>query len=181
MLYLMEGMPACAQLRMKICNCSMSRSRSGLCGEHDGGVLFVVDVAGLEKRRRSAVDADAVFGGHVDHALELVDGGVEAVALDLRIAADVAHAIASEVLEMDVVGGRALVAELHEYGLGRRCAAAAGNGDASDCVARRPAAPVDARNCLRFMLSPPNGAGGKIAGERRAAHSNETTKAAADL
>ena len=30
MLYLMEGMPACAQLRMKICNCSMSRSRSGL-------------------------------------------------------------------------------------------------------------------------------------------------------
>ena len=53
------------------------------------------------------------FAGHIDHALEFVDGGVEPVAFDLRIAADVAHAVAGQVLEMHVVGGRGLVAELH--------------------------------------------------------------------
>ena len=30
MLYLMEGIPAVAQLRMRVCSASMSRSRSGL-------------------------------------------------------------------------------------------------------------------------------------------------------
>ena len=73
--------------------------------QHDGRMLFRVDVAGREKRRRDAVDADAVFAGHVDHALEFVDGGVEAVALNLRIAADVAHAVAGQVLEMTSLVG----------------------------------------------------------------------------
>ena len=71
--------------------------------QHDGGMLFVIDVARLEEWRRGAVDADVVFCGHVDHAIQFVDGGVETVALDLRIAADVAHAVTGQVLEVCVV------------------------------------------------------------------------------
>ena len=88
----------------------------GALREHDGGMLFAIDVAGFEEGRRGAIDADAVFRGQIDHALELVHGGVEAVALDLRVAADVAHAVTRQVFKVRVVGGSGLVAELHALG-----------------------------------------------------------------
>ena len=71
----------------------------------------------LEERRADAVDLDAVLCGQVLHAVEFVDGGVEAAVGDLGIAADVADAVAGEVLQMRVVGGRALAAELHQHRL----------------------------------------------------------------
>jgi hypothetical protein len=89
----------------------------GALREHDRGVLFGVDEAGFEERRCGAVDADLVLGGEVDHGLEFVDGGVEAVVSDLRVAADVTHAVARKVGEVCVGGGRGLVAELHQHGL----------------------------------------------------------------
>ena len=110
MLYLMDGMPACAQLRMRIWTASMSRSRSGLWASMMAGCFSRVDETGGEQGRVGAVDGDFVLRGEVDHGVEFVDGGVEAVAGDLRVAADVADAVAGEVLEVSVVGGGGLVA-----------------------------------------------------------------------
>ena len=50
MLYLMDGMPACAQLRIKVCNCFDVAVALRALGEHDGGMLFVIDVAGCRER-----------------------------------------------------------------------------------------------------------------------------------
>ena len=85
--------------------------------QHDGRMLFFIDVTGLQKWGRGAVDADAALGGEVDHALQFVDGGVEAVAFDLRIAADIAYAVAGQVFEVGFVGGSGLIPYLHERGL----------------------------------------------------------------
>ena len=41
MLYLIEGIPACAQLRMKVCRASMSWSRSGLWANIMAGCFSV--------------------------------------------------------------------------------------------------------------------------------------------
>src|ERR1019366_4617116 len=66
----------------------------GTLGQHDGRMSFRVDKAGLEKRRRRAVDADAVLGGHIHDRLQLVYGGIQTVTRDLRIAANILHAVA---------------------------------------------------------------------------------------
>src|SRR5580693_1373722 len=76
--------------------------------QHDGWMLFLVDETGLQEWRRNAVDADAIFSGHIHHALEFVHGCVKTVTFDLRISADVSHAIAGEVLEVRVIGWRGL-------------------------------------------------------------------------
>ncbi len=63
----------------------------------------------VEKRRRDAVHFDAVgMAARSTHALQLVDGSVEAAIGDFGIAADVRDAVAGKVLEMRFIGGRAL-------------------------------------------------------------------------
>ncbi len=91
----------------------------GGLGEHDGGMLFAVDEAGLEDGRADAEDLDVVGGGEVAHAVELVDCGVGAVGGDLRVAADVADSVAGEVGEVRGVGWSGLAAQLHLAGVGR--------------------------------------------------------------
>ena len=78
----------------------MSRSRCGLSRQHDGGMLLTIDVARLQKRRRDAVDRDAVLFSQIAHLLEFIDGGVNASAGDFRISADVPDAVAREILQV---------------------------------------------------------------------------------
>ena len=81
--------------------------------QHDRRMLFLVDEAGRQEWRRDAVDADAVFCSHVDHALELINGCVKTVALDLRIPTDVLHSITGKVPEVNIVSWRRLASQLH--------------------------------------------------------------------
>lgn len=82
----------------------------GALGEHDGGMLFAVDVGGLEDGWAYAEDFDVVFLGEVFHAGEFFDGGVDAAVGYLGVGADVADAVSSQVFEVGVGGGRALAA-----------------------------------------------------------------------
>src|ERR1035437_10603720 len=77
-------------------------------------MLLTVDMARLQERWRGAVHTDVVLGGQVLHALQFIHSGVEPAAFNLRIAADVADAITSEVLEVHIVGRRGLVAQFEQ-------------------------------------------------------------------
>ena len=122
MLYLIDGMPAAAQLRIRVCIDSMSRSRSGLCASMMAGCFS--RSMWLDARNGGARQSMLMpfLSGQIAHALEFVHRGVEPAIGDLRVAADVAHAVAREVLQVRLIGGSALAAQLHQRGLCcRRC------------------------------------------------------------
>ena len=54
------------------------------------------------------------FAASIHHALEFVHGCIKTVAFDLRISADVSHAIAGEVLEVHFIGWRGLASQFHQ-------------------------------------------------------------------
>ena len=150
MLYLIDGIPASAQFLMRVCNCSMSRSRSGLCGQHDGRMLFLVDEARGQKRRRDAVHADVVFRGQVLHALELVHGGVEPVAFNLRDSRRCSRRHSGPGTS-DAPRWWARSGRPASSGSSLRQAPQRRIWDAPPPAATSPAAPLVTMNCLRFM------------------------------
>ena len=91
--------------------------------QHDGGMLLLVDIARLQHRRPDAIDLDAVLCRQVLHAAQLIDRGIDAPVRNLRIAADMLHAVARQKLQMRVVGGCALATQVeqHRSGMGRSC------------------------------------------------------------
>src|SRR5579863_4959906 len=99
MLYLMLGIPAREQLRMNVCSCSISRSRSGLCASIMAG-CFSASIQLDSRNGGRAINTDTVFTGHIDRPLQFTPGRIEPVAINLRVAADVAHAIPGQVGEV---------------------------------------------------------------------------------
>ena len=87
--------------------------------QHDGRMFLFVDVAGRKEGWGNAIDRDAALGGEIDHAMEFIYGGVEASVGDFGIAADMAHSVAREVLQVRFVRGSALASQLHFAGAGR--------------------------------------------------------------
>src|SRR5579871_230380 len=79
-------------------------------------MLFAIDVARGEERRRDAFDGDAVLVGEVSHALQFVDGGVEAAVGDFGIPGDVADAVSGEVFQVGIVGRCTLASQSHADG-----------------------------------------------------------------
>ena len=120
-LYLMAGMPVAAQLRIRVWRSSMSRSRCGTLGQHDGGMFLAIDMARCEERRRNAVDSDVMALRQIPHPLELIGRSVQAAIGDFGIAADSLNAVAFQVLQVLLVGRRALTAESHERRWRRCC------------------------------------------------------------
>src|SRR5471030_3354343 len=77
-------------------------------------------MARRQKRRRDAIDRDAVLVGQIAHAAQFLDGGIEAPVGDFRVAADVADAIAGQIFQVRIVGGGALAAQFHQSASCRR-------------------------------------------------------------
>ncbi len=73
-----------------------------------------------EERRRGHVDLDAVGLGQILHAMQFFYRGVETSIRDDWIAADIAYAIASEILQVLIVGRSGLAAKLHQNRFFRR-------------------------------------------------------------
>ena len=77
MLYLIDGMPAAAQLRISVCIDSMSRSRSGLCASMMAGCFS--RSMWLEARNGGARQSMLMpfFSARSRIALEFVDRGIQ--------------------------------------------------------------------------------------------------------
>src|SRR5207247_474877 len=80
----------------------------GTVGQHDRRMPLAIDVAGGQEWRTEAVNADAVLLAEIAQTLQFFDGCVDTIADNLRIAANVTHAVAREVLEMLLIARRAL-------------------------------------------------------------------------
>ncbi len=98
----------------------------GALRQHYGRVLFTVDVTRRQERGRNAVDADAVPFSQFPDAVEFICGCIEASVGDFWIAADTLNAIACQIREVRLAGGRALAAQLHHGVLGRSPAGGSG-------------------------------------------------------
>jgi hypothetical protein len=77
--------------------------------QHDSGMFLAVDIAGFENLWTDTDNLDVILFGEIAHPVQLLDGGEDTAAggVDLRVSADVAHAVARKVLEV-FVGGWAL-------------------------------------------------------------------------
>src|ERR1700722_7165222 len=82
--------------------------------QHDGGMLILVHRNGSEEWRCGHIHLDAVGGRQILHAMQFFHRGIETPVGNQRIAADVAYAIASEILQVSFICGLSLTAKLHQ-------------------------------------------------------------------
>src|SRR5450756_1360258 len=134
MLYLIDGMPAAAQLRIRVCIDSISRSRSGLWASIMAPCFS--RSMWLEARNGGARQSTLIpcFPARSRMLLSSSTVAYRRPSAIWGIAADVADSVAGEVLQVRLIGGGALAPEFHASrrrrsgGISRRQTAAEHHG-----------------------------------------------------